>query len=84
VEVQIDGTSIEYESDISTIELSTKLNSVFKVIVNSAYHPKNYLSQNTNTFSMLFKLLASNQSFHQVWELLNKLPTNSEAREIIR
>ena len=56
--------------------------------MSSAYHPRNYLSQTSNTFGLLFKLLSQpNQSVQfstQVWELINKLPTNTEATDNIR
>jgi hypothetical protein len=38
--------------------LSAKLAySSVKIIINTSYHPKNYLSQNAATFGLLFKLL---------------------------
>jgi hypothetical protein len=58
------------------------------VIIYGQYHPKNYLSQNPNTFGLLFKLLGQQnqpvQFSNQVWELINKLPTNTETRDTIK
>lgn len=52
------------------------------VYVDRTYHPKNYLSQEAEAFSILFSLLdESDLEFtNQVWELLDTIPTNTQLK----
>ncbi|CAD8075134.1 unnamed protein product [Paramecium sonneborni] len=86
LDIFVDNKPIEQQFDI----VETQANHVFcqlpsvKVKINNKNHPKNYLSQEQRTFDILFKLLDKQESIEflsQVWDLINRLPTNIQIKK---
>ncbi|CAD8074991.1 unnamed protein product [Paramecium primaurelia] len=86
LDITVENRPIEQQYDI----IETYVNQVFhqmatiKVKINNKNHPKNYLSQEQRTFDILFKLLDKQESMEflsQVWDLINRLPTNIQIKK---
>ncbi|CAD8161247.1 unnamed protein product [Paramecium octaurelia] len=86
LDITVDNRQIEQLFDI----VETNVNQVFhqmaavKARINNKNHPKNYLSQEQRTFDILFKLLDKQEStefLSQVWDLINRLPTNIQIKK---
>ncbi|CAD8072236.1 unnamed protein product [Paramecium sonneborni] len=81
LDITLDNRPIEYLFDIVETLVSQAFYqlAIVRVKINNKNHPKNYLSQEQRTFEILFKLLDKQESIEfltQVWDLINRLPTN--------
>ncbi|CAD8065465.1 unnamed protein product [Paramecium primaurelia] len=88
LDIIVDNKLIEQQVDIVESLVSQVIQHMaqVKVRINNKSHPKNYFSQEQRTFDILFKLLNKQENtefLNQVWDLINRLPTNIQIKNQI-